>query len=134
MENEYVTQAIARMLRVKKACVGRWVIQADNNGEHIPVVGHLGLGVSGIIKTGLKVTLALERDDLMRLQRTDLSGVRVLFMQENAGRYGENWSLSGTTEVEVALLYSKETQHLFKALYQQMTVRGPQKRKKKWKR
>ncbi len=87
--------------------------------------------VSGMVTAELVVTMALTSKQCLDLEDLAISrsagGFQINRLNAERTEYpGAN----RLTEVEVILLRGKDTQHIFKALYQTMTVRGPQKRKK----
>jgi hypothetical protein len=113
-----VAAAIARILGVSSKLISGWSLEARQDGRR---------GTPGMLTTHLQVKVEADRDTLYRLQ---------------TGQHRGSWALNNVyadsahlfdvaARLDVALLYGKETQHIFKALAQMTVYRKNQKGKRK---
>jgi hypothetical protein len=123
MTKDYVAEAVARTLGVSVHAICGWELSAKRQGRALA----LGVGALGMIETRLQVSLAADSETLRKALVQDRRGSWLV------GHYDVEAanSLSAKIRVDITLVRGKETQHIFKALHQTVTVRGPQKRKKK---
>lgn len=119
---DYVRSAIARNLGVSEHQIALWRITVGAGNRN---------GYPGQIEAELEVKFFLDPANLDRLgKRYRSQAPNSLHIKQVSPvvTVGEN---TGQIFVDITLLYGKETQHIFKALYQTMTVRGRQKRNKR---
>jgi hypothetical protein len=114
---DLVALAVARTLGVSSKMIFGWELNALQRGIR---------GAPGMLETQLQVHLFSDLEMLRRLQNGERRGSWAL--------HGVSAEAGGPLDVparlDVVLLYGKETQHIFKALAQQMVYRKPAKRRK----
>ena len=119
---DYVAEAIGRTLGVSSKAVAGWELNAQRRGQVLAP----GLGLLGMIDAQLQVTLATDSESLRKVLSQDRCGS---WLTRNY-KVSANSPLDTTVHADITLLHGKETQHIFKALYQTMTVRGRQKKRR----
>lgn len=117
-----VRSAIARNLGVSEHQIALWRIVVGSGNRN---------GCRSLVEAELEVKFFLDPTSLQKLGDRYRSAARnslAITSVSPVVTVGEN---TGQIFVDITLLYGKETQHIFKALHQTMTVRGPQKGKRK---
>jgi hypothetical protein len=128
--SDRVRSAIARNLGVSEHLITLWriTVGAGSRGTYI---GHVGAGRRSIqtqLEAALEVTLLLDRDHVVRFhEKLNARAVSSLYVKQITPQVSEG---DFRVFVDIALCYGKDTQHIFKALHQTMTVRGRQKGKR----
>lgn len=125
---DYISSAIARTLQIPLRQIVLWRITVGQGSRSSRSLGGGSHNVLGMIEAELEVKLDLDAATAKHLQYiADTGKGSVVIKRAHVAQH------LGTerTDLDVGLFYGKETEHIFKALYQTMTVRGPQKRKKK---
>jgi hypothetical protein len=113
-----VAAAVARTLGVSLHHIWGWELNARQDG---------GPGVPGMLQTRLQVRVISDHDTLRKLQMGHQHGSWAL----NAIDVEARQPPDVPARLDVALLYGKETQHIFKALAQMTVYRKNQKSKRK---
>lgn len=113
---DLVKEAIGRTLGVSSNLIVSWSLSAV-----------MGRGCS--LRNTLQVKVAADRAALQRLQSGERRGSWAL--DQMAVTCATQVPDYGLADIDVALLYGKETQHIFKALAQQTVYRRNQKSKRK---
>ncbi len=122
---EYMENAIARTFGVKRRQVGRWSVNVGSGQFMQSSVGRLGIAT--ILDATMDVQIAVSADMARAFHEKQFNFTGVSVTSVESTREGFDYVLN----LKLVLLYGKQTQHIFKALSQQFTVRGPQKRKKR---
>lgn len=129
MSKDYVRGMIARHLGVSESYIALWRVTVGAGSQ----TSMGGRAHPTPLEAELEVTLLFSRHVAERLiaarDRADHGGMFI--KQTHHMAYADPDPMGGRLAVDITLAYGKSTQHLFKAMYQTMTVRGPQKRKKK---
>lgn len=124
-EYNYVENALARTLGVKRHQIGRWSLAVNSGGFIRSSIGRLG--VTTMLEAEMTVQLAVSGEMARAFHEKQFVFAGVSVTTVESTRQGPDYVL----DLKLVLLYGKQTQHIFKALLQQFTVRGPQKRKKR---
>ncbi len=124
---DYVRSMIARQLGVPQRCIGLWRVTAGSGSRSGS--GPLGgYNVPTRLEAELEVQLHLDHPDFLRMRKRWMEERRTSMQIKNHNlreRLGTE-----IVDVDLTLLYGKETQHFFKAVLQSFTVRGAKKGKR----
>lgn len=114
--HQIVPQALARTLKLRLSEITSWDIRsrADRRGS----------------RCTLAITVTTDRDRARDLQDRVAGSLVIRAIEASLSAY-QTYGCLVAVEILIDMCHGKETQHIFKALYQQMTVRGkPTKRRK----
>lgn len=121
--NHYIEDYLARQLQVKRRQIGSWELKVVTTA-HV----FTGVAVPGNLEARLQMRLhGVTPVQWERLQRRSGSLVLGTMLEVRTPRWVDEASV---VDLDLLCVYGKETQHLFKALLQAFTVRGPQKKRK----
>lgn len=121
----YVREMLARHMGVSVHSIKLWRLTAGQGSVSASRRGGPPEYAPGMLEAELEVEVSANLVDIEHLQLHRKSSL--------VTRYVSPYVKMGETvvDIKISLLKGKETQHLFKAVLQSFTVRGPQKRKKR---
>jgi len=124
--NDHTRQALGRRLGINHKRIILWRLTAGAGGRTANYLGGSREAFPTGLEAEIEVQVLAEPADMLKLAQASARSSS-LYVKGACGRIQAG---DMRTDVTISLSYGKDTQHIFKAMLQDFTVRGAQKGKR----